>query len=101
VELVPELHHDQPRRRFAGDQGMMRLETARPRRAFDDLAISAVLSPGHMLVLSCLPDRPGSLGHYFFTEGEDNRLKQKVLVLRLCQTQHNDLTPPPPLSLGE
>ena len=54
-----------------------------------------------MLVLSCLPDRPGSLGHYFFTEGEDNRLKQKVLVLRLCQTQHNDLTPPPPLSLGE
>ncbi len=101
VELVPELHHDQPRRRFVGDQGMMRLETARPRRVFDDLAISAVLSPGTMLILTALPDRPGSLGHYFFTEGEDNRLKQKLLVLRLCQTQHDDLITPPPLALGE
>ena len=30
VELVPELHHDQPRRRFAGDQGMMRLRRPGP-----------------------------------------------------------------------
>jgi hypothetical protein len=99
VELVPELHHDQPRRRFVGDQGMMRLETSRPRRVFDDLAISAVLSPGTMLILTALPDRPGSLGHYFFTEGEDNHLKQKLLVLRLCQTQHDDLIAPPPLDV--
>jgi hypothetical protein len=101
LELVPELHHDQPRRRFVGEQGMMRLDTSRPKRVFDDLTISAVLSPGTMLVLTCLPDRPGSLGHYFFTEGEDNRLKQKLLVLRLSQTQHDDLVAPPPLSLGE
>ena len=79
----------------------MRLETARPRRVFDDLAISAVLSPGTMLILTALPDHPGSLGHYFFTEGEDNRLKQKLLVVRLCQTQHDDLLTPPPLPLGE
>ena len=54
VELVPELHHGQPRRRFVGDQAMMRLEMARPRRVFDDLTISAVLSPGTMLILTAL-----------------------------------------------
>ena len=85
LELVPELHHDQPRRRFVGDQGMMRLDTARPKRVFDELTISAVLSPGTMLILASLPERQGSLGHYFLTEGEDNRMKQKLLLLRLLR----------------
>jgi hypothetical protein len=97
LELVPELHHDQPRRRFVGEQAMMRLDTDRPKRIFDELTIPAVLSPGTMLVLGSLPNRSGSLGHDFFTEGEDNHLVQKLLVLRLCQTQHDDLIAPPPL----
>ena len=100
-EFTPELHHDQPRRRFVGDQAMMRLETSRPRRVFEELSMSAYLSPGAMVILSSLPDRPGSLGHYFFTEGEDNHVEQKLLVLRLIQTQHDDLVAPPAIPLEE
>ena len=79
----------------------MRLETSRPRRVFEELTMSAFLSPGAMVILSSLPNRPGSLGHYFFTEGEDNHVEQKLLVLRLSQTQHDDLVAPPAIPLEE
>jgi hypothetical protein len=101
LELVPELHHDQPRRRWVGDQAMMRLDTARPKQVFDKLTVPAVLAPGTMLIMSTLPNRSGSLGHYFLTEGEDNHLEQKLLILRLCQTQHDDLVAPPVIPLEE
>ena len=94
LELVPELHHDAARQRWVGSQGMMRLETARPRRVFSDMAVSATLSPGSMLVVGSLPSRPGSLGHHFFTE-DNGRLEQKMLVIRLSQTQHDELFCPP------
>ena len=101
LELVPELHHDQPRQHWVGNQGMMRLEASRPKRVFDDMAISATLPPGAMLVLGSLSSRPGSLGHHFFTEN-DGRLEQKLLVVRLSQTQHDDLfDPAEPLKLEE
>jgi hypothetical protein len=101
LELLPELHHDQPRQRWVGGQGMLRLETSRPKRPFDDLMLSADLAPGAMVVLSSLSNRPGSLGHYFFTDNND-RLEQKLLILRLSQTQHDGLfNPPEPLKLEE
>jgi len=90
LQLVPELHHDEIRQRWVGSQGMMRLKTARPRRTFDEMGISATLSPGSMLVLGSLANRPGSLGHHFFTE-ETDQLEQKLLLVRLSQTQHDEL----------
>ncbi len=94
VQLVPELHHDEVRSRFVGNQGMMRLEAGRPREAFSDLAFSVDLAPGSMLLIGSLPERPGSLGHHFLTETKE-RLQQKLLVVRLTQTQHDDLFSPP------
>lgn len=102
LELTPELHHDQPQQRWVGSHGMMRLETGRPKRTFDDLILSTDLDPGSMLVLSSLPNRPGSLGHYFFTETKDGRVEQKLLIVRLSQTQHDGLfAPPEPLDLDQ
>ncbi len=101
LELVPELHHDQPRQRWVGNQGMFHLDASRPKRVFDDMTMSADLAPGAMLVLSSLPNRPGSLGHHFFTENGE-RLEQKLLIVRLSQTQHDGLfNPPEPLKLEE
>lgn len=97
LELLPELYHDESRQRWVAGQGTLRLQAGRPSRTFDQLAISAVLSPGEMLLITAAPDRPGSLGHHFFTEGE-TAPKQKLLVIRLAQTQHDDLfSGPPPL----
>lgn len=101
LELVPELHYDQPKQRWVGNQGMLRLEAGRPKRAFDDMTLTADLAPGAMLVLSSLSNRPGSLGHHFFTENGD-RLEQKLLIVRLSQTQQGGLfNSPEPLKLEE
>lgn len=99
LELVPEIQYGQPRQRWVGDQGMFRLEAGRPRRALTEMRTSATLSPGSMLLMTCLPSRPGSLGHHFFTQ-DDGQLKQKLLVVRLCQTQHNLFAPPEAASPG-
>ncbi len=92
LSLVPELHYEQARQRWVGRQGMLQMETSRPRHTFDDMGFSADFMPGDLLVLTCLPNRPGSLGHNYFTtpEGEPT---QKLLVIRLAQTQHNGIVP--------
>ncbi len=95
LELLPELYHDESRQRWVGGQGTLRLQAGRPSRTFDQLAISAVLSPGAMLLITAAPDRPGSLGHHFFTEAQSNP-QQKLLIIRLAQTQHDDLFSGPP-----
>jgi hypothetical protein len=94
VELVPELQHGDPKTRFIGDQGMWRLDTGREKRVLDVLALSATLAPGEMLVLSSLPDRPGSLGHQFFADQSSGHPQQKLLLIRVAQTQHNGLFSP-------
>ncbi|MCE5267856.1 MAG: hypothetical protein LLG00_08215 [Planctomycetaceae bacterium] len=94
LELVPELHHGEPRQRWVGGQGMLRLETGRAKQVYEDMTLTADLAPGAMLVLTCLPNRAGSLGHHFFTQSE-GRLEQKLLLIRLSQTQHDGLFNPP------
>ncbi|MGD0653065.1 MAG: hypothetical protein ABSA16_01855 [Thermoguttaceae bacterium] len=92
VDLTPEVHHDQPRQRRVEDQGVLRFDFSKPKRVFDDIAISAKLSPGGMLVMTSLPNLSGSLGHCFFTETEnEGRLEQKLLIIRLSQTQYDGL----------
>jgi hypothetical protein len=92
LEIVPEVHYGPVRPcRVVGDsQGMLRFEPSRQRRVFDKLALEAVLSPGHMLVMSSLPTRRGSLGHHFFTVSRSGKEEQKLLIVRLSQTQHDD-----------
>lgn len=91
VKVVPEIQHGESRLRFVGTQGALRIEPGRTKRAFDDLAVEAVLAPGQMLLLTTQLERPGSLGHRFFTQTADGQPEQKLLVLRLAQTQHDEL----------
>ena len=91
VEMVPEVHHGQARQRWVAGQGMYRLEAGRDKKAFDAMAISAALARGQMLVMTCLPNRPGSLGYHFFADKRAGRTDQKLLILRLSQAQHDDL----------
>ncbi len=91
LELVPEIHYGDPAQRWVGDQGMFRLEVRRERQVFPELAIQSRLAPGEMLLLSCFPDREGSLGWYFFTQTTGGDPQQKLLLIRLAQTQHDAL----------
>jgi len=94
LKLVPEIHHGESKIRYVGTQGALRIEQGRAKRAFDEMAIEAVLAPGQILIASTLPQRSCTLGHRFFTERTDGRVEQKILVLRLAQTQHDELFNP-------
>ena len=101
LELTPELHHGQSRQRWVPGQGRLLLDTSRPKEVYDKMSLASDLDPGTMLVLGSLSNRPGSLGHHFFTEN-DGRLEQKLLIVRLTQTQHDGLfDPPEPLRIAE
>ena len=95
LRLVPELYHDRQRQRWVPGQGSFRLEAGRPSRVFDELAVSAALSPGSMLLITNIPGRSGSLGHHFFTD-RGGRPQQKLLILRIAQT---NFIPPETLQL--
>ena len=47
------------------------------------MTIAADLRCGAMLIVSSLPNRPGSLGYYFLTSN-DGRLEQRLLIVRLA-----------------
>lgn len=97
LRFVPEIQHGERKLRFVGKQGIARLEPTRAKRSFNDMAVEATLGLGQMLVLSCETSRPGSLGHRFFSCQKDGKQEQKLLVIRLSQTQHDDLFSPPQL----
>jgi hypothetical protein len=93
LQLIPELHHGQQKQGWGGQDGVLRLEIKRPVEVFSSLQIESVLAPGQMLLLTSLPERTGSVGHYFFTEPSDGALVQKLLVIRVAhigQQQESD-----------
>jgi hypothetical protein len=91
LSLLPELQYGEAQQKYMADDGVIRMELAKPKRTFDKLKLTATLAPDQMLLVTSLPERPGSLGHYFFTEPKSGRLDQKLLVIRLSDTKYNDL----------
>lgn len=89
-EILPEIEYGEPKNNWVANDTGFRLEPRRDNVDFDELHLGAELEAGEMLVLGCLPDRSGSLGHYFFTDEISGALEQKLIILRLAQTQYDD-----------
>ena len=92
VELVPEIEHGQPRTRYVGqpNDGSLRLDTGRERAIFNELRFEPQLAPGDALLLTCTDAWKG-LGRQFFAESSGDVRMQRVIVIRLAQTQLDDL----------
>ena len=84
-ELVPELQYGEARLRRVISEGMIRMEPGRDKKTFDELKISAALTPGQMLVLTSQPERTGSVGHKFFNDQTGGQKVQKLIIIRLAQ----------------
>lgn len=87
LDFVPELEHGTAQKRFVPGDGMFKVEFGPPHEVIDDLKLSAVLTTGQFLALTCMPDRPGSLGHRFFTESKGDAAMQKLLLIRLVHCE--------------
>lgn len=108
IRLRPELQHGEARPQIKNVAGIpsatgsqhdmpVLLESRRARRTFDELTMEASLAAGEMLVVTSLPHRSGSVGHSFFTETASGGLNQKLLIVRLSQTQHDAIVDIPPV----
>ncbi len=93
LELTPELEYGQAVRNYVAQGDALGIEFRPPHETFVQLRVAAPLAPGEMLVLTCQPNRRGSLGHRFFTAEEGTIRQQRLLIVRVAQTQHDDLFP--------
>lgn len=91
VELVPEVHYGQPRSVWIGQNGVFRLDTSRQRRIFDWLHFDATMSPGETLILAGTSEARGVGKHFFTRQSADGTLQRNVLLIRLAQTQRDEL----------
>ena len=91
LDLRPELQYGEPQQEIRPDAGRWLMQSRRRRHAIDNLQIDVSLAPGEMLVLAAHPDDTASAGHYFFTEASGAGTTGKLLLIRLSQTQHDEL----------
>ncbi|MFV1966972.1 MAG: hypothetical protein ACC628_16220 [Pirellulaceae bacterium] len=90
LDLTPEIEHGELRQRIVGGQGSLLLKNSRERHIFEELRISTVLSPGQTLLLTCTP-APKGLGEQLFVSGKSNAQARTLMLVRLAQTQIDDL----------
>ena len=90
LELVPELEHGEPQRRYDPSDGMLRVDFGPPKEKYELLTIDAKLAPGQMILVAAIPGKVGSLGYQYFTEPDNDRKQQKLLLVRVAGTSHDD-----------
>jgi hypothetical protein len=91
LEVVPELEHGDSARRFEPSDGAMRVEFSPPHEKFELMRMESMLSPGQLLLITCRPERPGSLGYQFFTDAKGAKAEQKLLLVRLLLARYDNL----------
>jgi hypothetical protein len=96
LQITPEIAHGAPRHRWVGSDGSFRIHLSQDFERYDNLSISVVLSPGQTFVLTGTGDTPG-LAQHFFPVGERLPDHRRVFLLRLAQTQLDDLFCPQPI----
>ena len=92
VQLIPELQHGELRNRYAGsDQGIFVVTPSRERKVFDEMKMSVSLAAGEMLVVTGVPETPGSLGSAFHAERRAGVAEQKLVLVRLLQVPDSEI----------
>jgi hypothetical protein len=90
LELSPEIEHGETKNQWVGEEGTLVQKLNKEKLNLDALKIETLLSPGQTLLLGPTPDVKG-LGEYFFTETSDSGKQRRYLLVRLAQTQMDDL----------
>ncbi len=85
LDLTPELHYGEFKNRVTGSEGMFTVQQERQKQLFPELKLGATLASGEMLLVTCRPDRPGSVGHYFFTQPDGDKPLQTLWVFRVAR----------------
>lgn len=91
VQLTPEIQHGEHRQTFVSTEFGIRPEVNRQQSSWERLKLQATLSPGQILIVSTTSP-PKSLGEAFFvTKTADKSHQNVLLLLRLADTQLDEL----------
>jgi hypothetical protein len=93
IELIPEIAHGEPKTQWIGSEGSIMPRVGRERLILDRLRIESRLVPGEWLLLSATEQIRG-LGEHFFSQTANGRLERTFLLIRVSQTQLDDLFAP-------
>lgn len=93
LDLHPEIEHGDLKQKWVGQEGSLMQQVSRDRIVIEPLRLEAVLAPGQTLALSATHEIKG-LGDHFFNESIAGTPQRTWLLIRLVQTQHDDLFAP-------
>lgn len=93
IELTPEVEHGEMKTQFVGRDGSVLPQLGQDRVVLDKLRLSAMLAPGHVLMIAGTPEVKG-VGSTFFTEADSGTTYRRILLVRLAVTQYDDLFAP-------
>ncbi|MFM7074124.1 MAG: hypothetical protein ACKO38_20245 [Planctomycetota bacterium] len=92
LEITPEVEHGEARQRWMGQshEGTYRLDANRQRWQLEKLRCRFSLTPGQLVVMSCV-DPPLGAGASFFARDDREAGVRRVVLIRLAQTQVDEL----------
>jgi hypothetical protein len=93
LELTPEITHGEEKTQWVGNQGSWMLHAGRERLVLDRLRLEPVLAPGQWLIVSTTKEIKG-LGGSYFVETAGSVAERRFMLIRLSQTQFDDLFAP-------
>ena len=93
IDVTPEVEHGEVKSQWVGGNGTMMQRMGKERIVLDPLRIVTTLAPGQSLLLSATEEAHG-LGDHFFVETAGGTVERTLLLVRVAQTQHDDLFAP-------
>ena len=93
LELTPEIEHGEMKTQWVGQEGSLMQRVGRERLVLDRLRSEATLALGQVLVVSATSEVKG-VGERFFTEPAGGTVERTLLLVRVAQTQLDDLFAP-------
>lgn len=93
LDITPEIEHGELKTQWVGQEGSLMQRVGRERLTLDRLRAEAILAPGQVLLVSATAEIKG-LGEHFFAAAAGGRVERSLLLVRVAQTQWDDLFAP-------
>jgi hypothetical protein len=93
LDITPEVEHGQLKTGWVGTEGSLMQRVGRDKLVFDRLRLDATLTPGQVLLISNTAEIKGP-GEPFFAETAGGTVERTLLLIRVVQTQIDDLFTP-------
>ena len=90
LELTPEIEHGELNHEWVGEEGTLVQQLQKDKSTFDNLRMETILAPGETVVVGGTTEIKG-LGEHFFSESNGTGKQRRYLLIRLAQTQLDDL----------